>query len=326
MKRLVLIMILLGCAAVQAQQHNRDLKYMKKRAQRLMEEMNLGFAIVHLERSIEIHPQDGELRMLMGECLFELDRYAEAAESFATGVKHQADLLARVPHYPLALVRVGRLDEAMKLYEEMSAIGTPEAIEHGEYGKGLVCIHKGSPKKALEHLKRALHYDPDSQKINFRIGYVLRQTGALKEAKAHFESVVSRDALHEPALHNLAMTCHQLKLREEARAWKKQHARARLTLVQIGNLKRAIAANPQDRKSLAALADIWYTHRLWGRAYGPYRALTVAYPTNPEPRFRMAHCLFQKGGIDIGLKFLVARELKADLLWGCFHLTDLDGR
>ena len=36
--------------------------------------------------------------------------------------------------------------------------------------------------------------------------------------------------------------------------------------------------------------------------------------------------LLQKGGVDVGLEFLIARQLDPYILWRCLCLTDLDGR
>jgi len=295
MKKLCLLFIL--CTSTFAQQHDRDTIYMKRRAQRLMQEMNFSFAITHLERSIKLRPRDADLFMLYGECLFKMDRLEDAVQAFAQGYRLNPSLLPKISHYPLCLVRLARLDEARAIYETMAKAGTPMAFQQSAYGLGLIGIHEGNLKMARQHLLRALEYDPTSQKINFRLGYVKRQLGELKSARQHFLNVVARDALHEPALHNLALTCRQLGLKEEALKYKRLHSKTRGTLVTIGNLKRALALKAKDTESLAKLADIWYSHRLWNKAYGPYRALTVAYPHDPVPRFRMARCLFQKNDL-----------------------------
>ncbi len=262
-----------------------------------MEERNLGFAIKHLERAIRLFPKDGELRLLLGECRYQREEWKAAGQAFASGIQLRPDLLSRVPHYPLSVMRGGDVPGARRIYEAMVAAGTDRGIENGEYGLGMLLIHDGKLDAALEHLKRALTYDPKSEKINFRLGYVLQRQGRLKEARRHFEVVAARNRLHEPALHALALVCFRLGDKEAAGQWKAAHEKARAAMVRIGDCQRALAKNAGDLATLKTLADLYFDFHRWSKAQGPYRALTAAQPANPEPRFRYTYCAFQLGRI-----------------------------
>ncbi len=278
-------------------QLDKDIRYLKARAQRLMEERNLGFAVKYLADAIERFPKDGELRLLLGECHYQREEWKAAGEAFAAGVELRPDLLSRVPHYPLSVLRAGETERARRIYESMVATGTEKGIENGEYGLGMLLIHDGALDAALEHLRRALTYDPKSEKINFRLGYVLQRQGRLKQARRHFEVVAARNRLHEPALHSLALVCFRLGDKEAAARWKRAHEKARAAMVRIGDCQRALAKNAGDREALETLAGIYFEYHRWSKARGPYRALTASQSRNPEPRFRYAYCEFQLGRI-----------------------------
>ena len=291
------LLCLIVLASTGTAQLDKDVRYLKARAQRLMEERNLGFAIKHLDRAIGLFPKDGELRLLLGECHYQREEWKAAGEAFASGVKLRPDLLSRVPHYPLSVLRAGDVAEARRIYESMVATGTDKGIENGEYGLGMLLIHDGKLEAALGHLKRALTYDPKSEKINFRLGYVLQRQGRLKEARRHFEVVAARNRLHEPALHALALVCFRLGDKKAAGKWKAAHEKARAAMVRIGDCQRALAKNAGDLAALRTLADLYFEFHRWSKAQGPYRALTASQPKNPEPRFRYAYCAFQLGRI-----------------------------
>jgi len=79
---------------------------------------------------------------------------------------------------------------------------------------------------------------------------------------------------------------------------------------------------------------LFYAAALVANAYADFTIRLRCLDQNGAPLmaelyrviYEIYYGLLQKGGIDVGLQFLVARELKADLLRNCFDLTDLDGR
>ena len=228
------------------------LVYLQRRAQRIMEQLNFKFAITHLESVIKQYPDDAATRMMLGESHYALDRWSEAVAAFGEGASRDESMIPRVPRYPLALVKLGRLDDAFALYVKMIELAKNDGQRsQGWFGQGLVMIHRGQTAKALKLLERAHELNPRSRKVSCRLGMLFRREGKLERAVELFKQVIDAYGLHESAIHNLSMCYVQLGKRDEARRWQLRHREAREATEEIGRMKTALAKRTRRSDDLA---------------------------------------------------------------------------
>ena len=69
----------------------------------------------------------------------------------------------------------------------------------------------------------------------------------------------------------------------------------RAALVELDQARRALAKSPGNLAILRRIADIYFEHRRFDDAQGPYSWLVTQMPLDPEPRYRFAMCHFGAG-------------------------------
>lgn len=279
-----------------AQGVEQDVRYLLGRAERLIAQLNYRFALEHLERAAKSFPEDPRVHVLMGECHFALEEHEDAVTDFRAGLKLAPALAARVPNYPFALLKLGRLDEAKAAYENVLETATDDLERaQGRYGLGLVALNRGDAETARAELEAAHAAHPGSEKINYRLGLLLRTEGRIDEAIPHLIRVVESDGLHEAAIHNLALAHAQKRDLEEARRWRRRHRDVRAAHERLSSLRLALRTRPGDPELLAGIATIYADHGCWSEAVGPWSAVAAARPTEAEPRYHYAVCLQRLG-------------------------------
>ena len=230
----VILLFAGATVCAQASGLRNDVRYLKKRAEKMLAERDFRGAEVFLRDVAKRFPKDAEVHVLHGESLFLLERPAAAAEAFARGLARDESLLPRVPHYPLALLRAGRLDAAKKTYVAMERVAPDDrARAKAAFGLGLVALHRGDREQALGDLERAVTLDSRATKARYRLGQLLVDLGRYDEAIGHLRRVIEQDGLHEAAAHQLALACHRAGQAEEAARWRERHREIRRALIRI---------------------------------------------------------------------------------------------
>ena len=100
-----------------------------------------------------------------------------------------------------ALVRLGRLDEAISHYEKALALTPNDADAHCNLGDALV--NRQRPEEAVAHYRKALEIKPGSATTNNNLGYVLASSGRLTEAIAEYQMALRLSPNYPTAHKNL---------------------------------------------------------------------------------------------------------------------------
>lgn len=210
-------------------------------------------AEVHLKRSLQLSPRYGKARYQLAVVLRGLGREAEAAEQFRLAEEQQAD--EPLPADPLAqelanlitgaieplhrgvdMLKAGRVDRAIALFEESLRFNPNLAETHANMGTALLL--RGDLEGAANHLRKALELQPTYVQARYNLGMVAHRRGAASEAVEHFEAVLATQEDHFESHLGLGS-----ELRELARP-----------LEAVAHLRQAIALRPTDPRAYKRLA------------------------------------------------------------------------
>jgi Flp pilus assembly protein TadD len=163
---------------------------------------------------------------------------AELATSVAARRALVAIALVVLALLGAATVRnVARWRDARELFRHAIAVTRDNAV--AEQGLGNALIEAGDPAAAIPHLETAYRLHPDLPDLEANLGSALGSTGRYEEAIVHLRSAVKRkgDAGDH---HNLAAALAGAGRLDEA----------------IGEYRRALALDPDRRRTLAGLASV----------------------------------------------------------------------
>lgn len=195
-------------------------------------------AQAHLQRSTGVDPN--ELRAYV------LQAQLALAQADLDEAERLSKLAARVdPSHPwvlttqgLVLLHRGRLDEAHPLLAR-AAEAAPDEVQP-RYALGLALMARGAWAFAEEAFRRVLARNPRAHGVRFLLADALRRQDRLGDAADALEAGGAVDAAMPPDL---------LRFAGELRLVGGDHARA------LPVLKRAAAAQPEDRATLDALIE-----------------------------------------------------------------------
>lgn len=139
----------------------------------------------------------------------------------------------------------------------------------------------GKRAEALEHYKRAIHIDPDSEIALFHFGVALMQSDRGAEAKEAFHRALARNPEHAQAHNNLAILLQLEGKKREA----------------IAHYKRAIAASPGYEGALFNLGSAWQEADQPGRAIAIFRKLLKLQPRHAAAWTHLGNCRLARNEI-----------------------------
>ena len=107
----------------------------------------------------------------------------------------------------LALTNAGRLDDALRQFEEASRIKPDYAEAHNNLGGTL--LQMGKAQQAIGEYQQALRIAPDFAGGHFNLGLALGKAGKVREAIGHYEQAVRIQPDYAEAHFNLAIALEQ---------------------------------------------------------------------------------------------------------------------
>jgi tetratricopeptide (TPR) repeat protein len=113
-----------------------------------------------------------------------------------------------------ALLKVGRVDEAIIQYQKALEINPDSAEIHDDLG--IVLFQKGRVDEAMVLFEKALEIDPDYAQAHNNLGFTLFQKGRVDEAVAHYQMALEIDPDYAFAHSNLGMALVQKGRLDEA--------------------------------------------------------------------------------------------------------------
>lgn len=129
------------------------------RAAVLAERNRFDEAAQAVHDALRLDPFSADFYALQARIRFEQRRWRDALESAEHGLSIQADHAACGNLRAMALVQLGRRDEAGAALDDSLARDPHNAYTHAN--QGWAFLHKGDHKRALEHFREALRLNPE---------------------------------------------------------------------------------------------------------------------------------------------------------------------
>jgi tetratricopeptide (TPR) repeat protein len=117
-------------------------------------------ALPAVSEAIRLAPEDSDHYALLASIHFQESRWREALSAAEQGLQFDPEHVGCANLRAVALVKLGRRDEAGRTIDTALARHPDNALTHANQGWTL--LEKGQPKKAAEHFREALRLDPQN--------------------------------------------------------------------------------------------------------------------------------------------------------------------
>ncbi len=109
-------------------------------------------------QAIELNPYDADLHLMLGNVYMVQRRWTAALDEADEGLRLDAEHVGCANLRAMALVKLGRKDEAERVMHGVLARDPEDAFSHAN--QGWTALNQNEPKKALEHFREALRLEP----------------------------------------------------------------------------------------------------------------------------------------------------------------------
>ena len=205
-------------------------------------------------------------------------------EAYRTEMAIWTDTVAKAPgnaraHNNLGLIlfQAGRLDEALKHYEQAVRLKPGYADGQGNFGCAL--FRAGRITEALEHLETALRIKPDSAEAHYNLGNALFQLGRKEEGIAYCTEALRLDPDSAEAHYNLGNMLYQSGRREEA----------------VRHYQNALQLKPDYAKAHINLGNALAGTGRWEDAMAQYAEALRLQPDSATAHNGLGSVLLQQG-------------------------------
>lgn len=111
--------------------------------------------------AISIEPEDADFYALLAQVRLNQKKWAGALEAAETGLQIDSEHIGCTNLRAMALVRLGRKEEAGQTIDAALAKNPENSVTHANQGWTL--LHAGQHEKALEHFRESLRLDPGNE-------------------------------------------------------------------------------------------------------------------------------------------------------------------
>ncbi len=118
-------------------------------------------AIDAIHEAIRLEPDNADYYALLATLRFDERKWPSALEATELGLSHEPEHVACNNIRAMALVKLGRRDEAGATIDAALRRSPEDADSHAN--QGWTFLHAREPKRALEHFREALRLDPNHQ-------------------------------------------------------------------------------------------------------------------------------------------------------------------
>ncbi len=155
----------------------------------------------------------------LGNALVKMGKVDEAIVHYRKALQIRPDYAEAHINLGAALVKKDRVGEAIVHYQK--ALQIEPDNEEASYNLGNVLLKKGEVDEAIAHYQQALQIKPDFAEAHNNLGKALLQKGNAGEAITHFQKTLQIEPDNAEAQNNLAWvlaTCPQASLRNGGKA------------------------------------------------------------------------------------------------------------
>jgi protein O-mannosyl-transferase len=198
-------------------------------------------------------------------------------------------------HLAVALVQLGRLEEAAEHWEQALRLQPDDAFVH--YNLGVTLFMQGKVQEGLEHWERALRLEPGDAGWHKALGDALAQAGKLPEAIEHWQEAV--------------------RIKPD---FAEAHSNLGLALVELGRLPEAISQydqvlriKPDDAGAHFNLGNALCQAGQVPEAIGHYEHALRIKPEYPDAHINLGAALMGQGRLQEAIsQYEQALQIKPD--------------
>ncbi|HUJ09844.1 MAG TPA: tetratricopeptide repeat protein [Verrucomicrobiae bacterium] len=154
----------------------------------LLHQGNIGGAIEHFQRALELKPDYEEAQYNLGIALARTNRIVDAISHYEQALRLAPNSAEAHNNLAIALMQEGRISEAISHYQRALEIQPDDAEVHYNLGKALK--QAGRIKEAIGQFEQALQLKPDFVDAHYALGVALVHAGRTEEALRHFEEAL----------------------------------------------------------------------------------------------------------------------------------------
>jgi len=152
--------------------------------------------------TVEKRPNNPRARYSLGHALVRLGRVPEAMEQYEQALRLKPGYAEAHNNLGAALMGQGRLPEAIGHYEQALRIKADDAEAHNNLGAAL--MEQGRLPEAIGHYEQALRIKPDFAEAHYNLGATLQGVGRVPEAIEQYEQALRLKPEYAEAHNNLA--------------------------------------------------------------------------------------------------------------------------
>ena len=251
-------------------------------------------ALPYLKAYLKQYPDNSALLLLEGEACFALERFNQAADSFARGVEKDRAKLGELFNFGRALQNLDRHEEALVVFKAMQARSEPTLRVRGLFGEGLSLQSKDQQDEAQQKFEEALKIDPQFDRARYRLAQIILDADAAKALEL-LDRVLLFDPLHHGAAYNRALALRNLHRRDEAQQAMSRYQQILAGKSRIALLKERWAVQPENGPILLELGRAHRKLAVYGEALRWFARAGAAMPSAKDPLLESVGTLLDAG-------------------------------
>jgi tetratricopeptide (TPR) repeat protein len=237
----------------------------------------LGFSVAfNLFASAEHYAEECDN---LGAALAQAGRVQEAIRQYEQALRIKPDHAEAHNNLGVLLGQAGRVQEAIRQYEQALRIKPDFAGAH--YNLGVILGQAGRVQEAIGHYEQALRIKPDFAGAHYNLGVILGQAGRVQEAIGHYEQALQIEPNYAEAHNNIGDALIRLGRVQEA----------------IGHFEQALRINPDYAEAHYNLAVALEQAGRVKEAIGHYEQALRLKPDYAEAHYNLAVALEQAGKV-----------------------------
>jgi len=239
-------------------------------------------ALPYLNAYLKQYPDNSALLLLEGEACFALERFNQAADSFARGVEKDRAKLGELFNYGRALQNLDRHEEALVVFQAMQAREEPALKVRGLFGEGLSLQADDQQDQARQKFEEVLTLDARFDRARYRLAQIILGEDPARALQL-LDRVLLFDPLHHGAAYNRALALRNLQKRDEAREAMARYQQILGGRSRIALLKERWAMQPEEGSILLELGRVHRDLAVFGEALRWFARAGAAMPGAAEP-------------------------------------------
>jgi tetratricopeptide (TPR) repeat protein len=187
---------------------------LNRRAVALLRQGQLEQAKIHLQKALELQPNNAEIHTNLGNVFIYQQRYDEAIAEYQKALRIRPDLFAAQYILAIALHDKGKLHEAEDHYRQALRLDPAHAEAH--YSLGITLMVLGRVAEAIVCYRQALRLNPSFAEACNNLGNALGQQDLLDEAIRYYERGLALKPQSAEIHFNLGIARQRQKKLDEA--------------------------------------------------------------------------------------------------------------